>query len=93
MNSSALDYCSVTDAREWLAEERGHVETRHHPGHDFAEFIGASAALTSVLKQVEIVAATGTTVMLQYWCDTSPSSTPSAYTSSSTPSRRRRWRC
>jgi formate hydrogenlyase transcriptional activator len=65
MNSIALDYCSITDAREWLAEDRGHFETPRHPGPDFAEIIGASHALTSVLKQVEVVAATGATVLLQ----------------------------
>jgi formate hydrogenlyase transcriptional activator len=65
MNSIALDYCSVTDAREWLAEERGHFAARRRPAHDFTEIIGASAALTSVLRQVEIVAATDATVLLQ----------------------------
>jgi formate hydrogenlyase transcriptional activator len=65
MNSIALDYCSVTDASEWLAEEQGDRQARCHPGHAFAEIIGASAALTSVLRQVEIVAATDATVLLQ----------------------------
>jgi formate hydrogenlyase transcriptional activator len=65
MNSTALDYCSVTDAREWLAEEQGDREARRHPGHAFEEIIGASAALTAVLRQVELVAATGATVLLQ----------------------------
>jgi formate hydrogenlyase transcriptional activator len=65
MNSIALDYCSVTDAREWLAEERGHFDARRRPAHDLTEIIGVSAALTSVLRQVEIVAATDATVLLQ----------------------------
>jgi formate hydrogenlyase transcriptional activator len=65
MNSIALDYCSVTDAREWLAEEPGNREARCHPGHAFEEIIGASAALTAVLRQVELVAPTDATVLIQ----------------------------
>jgi transcriptional regulator of acetoin/glycerol metabolism len=45
MNGIALDYGSVTDAREWLAEEQGDREARRHPGHAFEEIIGTSAAL------------------------------------------------
>jgi formate hydrogenlyase transcriptional activator len=65
MNSIALDYCSVTDAREWLAEEQGDREAQCHPGHAFEEIIGASAALTAVLRQVELVAPTDATVLIQ----------------------------
>jgi formate hydrogenlyase transcriptional activator len=65
MHGIAFDSRSVTDAREWLAEEQGDREARCHPGHPFEEIIGTSAALTSVLKQVEIVAATDATVLLQ----------------------------
>jgi formate hydrogenlyase transcriptional activator len=65
MHSIAFDSRSVTDAREWLAEEQGDREARCHPGHALEEIIGTSAALTSVLKQVEIVAATDATVLLQ----------------------------
>jgi formate hydrogenlyase transcriptional activator len=65
MHSIAFDSRSVSDAREWLAEEQGDREARCHPGHLFEEIIGTSAALTAVLKQVEIVAATDATVLLQ----------------------------
>jgi formate hydrogenlyase transcriptional activator len=65
MHSIALDYCSVTDAHEWLAEEQGDREARCHPGHAFEEIIGASAALTAVLRQVELVAPTDATVLIQ----------------------------
>jgi formate hydrogenlyase transcriptional activator len=65
MNSIALDYCSVTDAREWLAEEQGDREAQCHPGHAFEEIIGESAALTAVLRQVELVAPTDATVLIQ----------------------------
>jgi formate hydrogenlyase transcriptional activator len=65
MNSIALDDCSVTDARAWLAEEQGDGEARCHLGPAFEEIIGASAALTAVLRQVELVAATDATVLLE----------------------------
>jgi formate hydrogenlyase transcriptional activator len=65
MNSIALDYCSVTDAHEWLAGEQGDREAQCHPGHAFEEIIGASAALTAVLRQVELVAPTDATVLIQ----------------------------
>jgi formate hydrogenlyase transcriptional activator len=65
MNSIALDYCPVTDTHEWLAEEQGDREARCHPGHAFEEIIGASAALTAVLRQVELVAPTDATVLIQ----------------------------
>jgi formate hydrogenlyase transcriptional activator len=65
MNSIAPDYCSVTDTREWLAEEQADREARCHPGHACEEIIGASAALTAVLRQVELVAPTDATVLIQ----------------------------
>ena len=65
MNSIALDYCSVTDAHEWLAEEQGDRQARCHSGHAFEGIIGASAALTAVLRQVELVAPTDATVLIQ----------------------------
>ena len=65
MNSIALDYCSVTDARKWLAEEQGDRQAQCHSGHAFEGIIGASAALTAVLRQVELVAPTDATVLIQ----------------------------
>ena len=65
MHSIAFDRRSVTEAREWLAEEQGDYKARRHPGHPFEEIIGTSVALTAVLKQVESVAATDATVLLQ----------------------------
>jgi formate hydrogenlyase transcriptional activator len=65
MHSIAFDRRSVTEAREWLAEEQSDHEARRHPEHPFDEIIGTSAALTAVLRQVEIVSATDATVLLQ----------------------------
>src|SRR5262245_11750170 len=65
MNSIAFDSRLVTDAREWSAEERCDRNSRRHPGHAFEDIIRASAAFTAVLRQVELVAATDATVLLQ----------------------------
>jgi formate hydrogenlyase transcriptional activator len=65
MHSIALDDGSVTDARAWLAEAQGDRHARCHPGHAFEAIIGASAALTAVLRQVELVAPTDATVLIQ----------------------------
>jgi hypothetical protein len=76
MNGIALDYGSVTDAREWLAEEQGDREARRHLGHAFEEIIGTSAALTAVLRQVELVATTDAIVLLQGETGPAKSSSP-----------------
>jgi formate hydrogenlyase transcriptional activator len=65
MNSIALDDGSVTDAHAWLAEAPDDREAQCHPGQAFEEIIGASAALTAVLRQVELVAPTDATVLIQ----------------------------
>jgi formate hydrogenlyase transcriptional activator len=65
MHSIALDDGSVTDTREWWAEAPGDREARCHPGPACEEIIGASAALTAVLRQVELVAPTDATVLIQ----------------------------
>jgi formate hydrogenlyase transcriptional activator len=64
MNSLALDDCPDTDARTWLAEDQGDRQARRHPAPACAEILGTSAALTAVLRQVELVAATNATVLL-----------------------------
>jgi formate hydrogenlyase transcriptional activator len=65
MSSIALDYCSVNEAHERLAEEQDDRQTPCHPRHVCEEIIGVSAALSAVLQQVELVAATDATVLLQ----------------------------
>jgi formate hydrogenlyase transcriptional activator len=65
MHSIALDDGSGTDTRAWLAEAQGDRHARGHPGHAFEAIIGASAALTAGLRQVERVAPTDATVLIQ----------------------------
>jgi formate hydrogenlyase transcriptional activator len=65
MNSIALDYCSVTHTHEWLGEQQDDREVRCHPRHASKEIIGESAALAEVLRQVELVAPTDATALIQ----------------------------
>jgi hypothetical protein len=65
MHRIARDDAPVTAARAWLAEAPGDREARRHPGPACDAIIGASAALTAVLRQVELVAPTDATVLLQ----------------------------
>jgi formate hydrogenlyase transcriptional activator len=62
---NALDYRQVTEARARLAEERRYLQDEIRTTHQFDEIIGASAALTQVLTQVEVVAPTDATVLIQ----------------------------
>src|SRR5215216_3348045 len=65
MHSIARDDGSVTGAREWWAEAQRDRDAQCHPGHAGDEIIGASAALTAVLRQVALVAPTDATVLIQ----------------------------
>jgi formate hydrogenlyase transcriptional activator len=65
MHSIALDDGSVTGAREWRAEAQRDRDAQCHPGPACEEIIGASAALTAVLRQVALVAPTDATVLIQ----------------------------
>jgi formate hydrogenlyase transcriptional activator len=62
---NALDYRQVTESRARLTEERRYLQDEIRTAHNFDEIIGASAALTQVLTQVEVVAPTGATVLIQ----------------------------
>lgn len=61
---NALDYDRVSRSRERLAEEKLYLENQIRSEHNFGEIIGQSAALKSVLKQIEIVATTDATVLI-----------------------------
>jgi formate hydrogenlyase transcriptional activator len=62
---NALDYRQVTESRARLAEERRYLQDEIRTVHNFDEIIGSSAALTQVLTQVEVVAPTDATVLIQ----------------------------
>jgi formate hydrogenlyase transcriptional activator len=58
---NALDYRHVTEARERLATAKRYLEDEIRTVHHFDEIIGESAAL----QQVEVVAPTNATVLIQ----------------------------
>ncbi|MFZ0961881.1 MAG: sigma 54-interacting transcriptional regulator [Terriglobia bacterium] len=61
---NALNYEQVTEARERLAEERNYLSEEIRTEHDFEAVIGQSPALKRILKQAELVAPTGSTVLI-----------------------------
>ena len=51
--------------KDKLAKENAYLEEEVRTGHNFGEIVGQSAALRRVLKQVETVAPTGSTVLIR----------------------------
>jgi formate hydrogenlyase transcriptional activator len=62
---NALDYRQVTESRERLAEEKQYLQEEIRTEHRIEEIIGESAALRQMLTQVEVVAPTDATVLIQ----------------------------
>ncbi len=62
---NALDSRQVTDSRARLAEERRYLQDEIRTAHNFDEIIGSSAVLNQLLAQVEVVAPTDATVLIQ----------------------------
>ena len=62
---NALAYQEISQLRNKLAEEKHYLEEEIRTERGFEEIIGNSKALTQVLKQVEIVAPTDSTVLIQ----------------------------
>lgn len=61
---NALNYKKVSEARERLVEERNYLVEELRTEHDFEAIIGQSSALKRILKQAELVAPTGSTVLI-----------------------------
>jgi formate hydrogenlyase transcriptional activator len=61
---NALNFQQVAEARERLAEERNYLTEEIRTEHDFEAIIGQSPALKRILKQAELVAPTGSTVLI-----------------------------
>ena len=62
---NALAYQKIAELNEQLSKEKLYLEEEMKADHNFGEIIGESAALTRVLKQVEVVAPTDSTVLIQ----------------------------
>ena len=62
---NAMAYRHVVKLKDRLAEERSYLEEELRTEYNFEEIVGESAALKRVLKQVETVAPTDATVLIQ----------------------------
>lgn len=61
---NAIAYKQIADLKDQLAQEKVYLEDEIRSEMNFNEIIGQSAALHSVLKQVETVAPTNSTVLI-----------------------------
>jgi formate hydrogenlyase transcriptional activator len=62
---NALTFRELEALRDKLAEEKAYLEEEARTEHHFGEIVGESAALRRVLKQVETVAPTDSTVLIR----------------------------
>jgi formate hydrogenlyase transcriptional activator len=62
---NGLAYQQIAALKEKLSEEKLYLEGEIRTEHNFEEIVGESAALKQVLKAVEIVAPTDSTVLIQ----------------------------
>jgi formate hydrogenlyase transcriptional activator len=62
---NAQAYREITELKDRLAKENLYLEEEVRTDHNFGEIVGDSAALRRVLKEVETVAATGSTVLIR----------------------------
>ncbi len=62
---NALAYREIAELKDKLAEEKLYLEDEIRTEYNFEEIVGESPALKRVLKQLEIVAPTDSTVLIQ----------------------------
>jgi formate hydrogenlyase transcriptional activator len=61
---NALAFQEIAALKDQLSQEKAYLEEEARTEHGFEEIVGESAALRRVLKQVETVAPTGSTVLI-----------------------------
>lgn len=61
---NALSFQEITALKEQLSKEKAYLEEEARTDRNFGEIVGESAVLRRVLKQVETVAPTGSTVLI-----------------------------
>ena len=61
---NALAFQEIAALKEQLSQEKAYLEEEARTEHRFGEIVGGSAALCRVLKQVETVAPTSSTVLI-----------------------------
>ncbi len=62
---NALAFQEIAALRDQLSQEKAYLEEEARTEHNFGEIVGQSNALRRVLKQVETVAPTGSTVLIR----------------------------
>jgi formate hydrogenlyase transcriptional activator len=62
---NALAFQEITALKDQLSKEKAYLEEEARTEHNFEDIVGRSAALRQVLKQVETVAPTGSTVLIR----------------------------
>jgi formate hydrogenlyase transcriptional activator len=62
---NALAFQEIAALKDKLAKENAYLEEEVRTGHNFGEIVGDSAALRRILKQVETVAPTDSTVLIR----------------------------
>jgi formate hydrogenlyase transcriptional activator len=62
---NAQAYQVITELKDKLAKEKAYLEEEVRTEHNFGEIVGESAALRRVLKEVETVAPTDSTVLIR----------------------------
>ena len=62
---NALAFQQIAELKDKLAKEKLYLEEELRFEHGFDDIIGDSEALKNVLKQVEVVAPTDSTVLIQ----------------------------
>jgi transcriptional regulator with GAF, ATPase, and Fis domain len=62
---NAQAYRQISELKDRLAKENLYLEEEARTDHNFGEIVGDSAALRRVLKEVETVAPTGSTVLIR----------------------------
>jgi formate hydrogenlyase transcriptional activator len=62
---NAQVYREITELKDRLAKENLYLEEEVRTNHNFGEIVGDSAVLRKVLKEVETVAPTGSTVLIR----------------------------
>ena len=62
---NALAYLQIEELKDKLSEEKLYLEDEIRTEYDFEEIVGDSQSLTRVLRDVETVAPTGSTVLIQ----------------------------
>ena len=62
---NALAFQEIAALKDQLSKEKAYLEEEARTEHNFEDIVGRSAALRQVLKQVETVAPTGSTVLIR----------------------------